>query len=395
MSRVVFEPERGQRVPIKVWGRDVDEPTVRQLQEIASKPYAWGHVAAMPDAHVSEGVAVGTVFATLRTVVPRALGGDLGCGMSAIRFAEGATRTDRRALVRLVAELGRAIPVGEATNRGQGLALSEELAVVMLSTGALARERDFVGPRHKGTLGGGNHFVEIDSDADDGLWLLVHSGSRGFGARVFAHHARVAESLDPSPLAGLDTEAPEGAAYLADLAVALAFARENRDAIVARALDVISSVLGSSIAESDASVALEDASRFDVHHNFVAKEAWLGSDLFVHRKGAVAARSGALALVPGSMGTASYVVRGTGHSDAFGSCSHGAGRVMSRREARQNVRPAALARSMRRVVYPEGMEASLVTEAPEAYRDVRRVLEDEADLVVPVTRLTPLAVLKG
>jgi tRNA-splicing ligase RtcB (3'-phosphate/5'-hydroxy nucleic acid ligase) len=370
-----------------VWGRDVDEQTVRQLREIASMPYAFGHVAAMPDAHVSEGVAVGTVFATLRTVVPRALGGDLGCGMSAIRFAENVGRVDRRLLVRLVADLGKAIPTGDFAHRGSGIPLSEALEKAALSTGALAHAMDFVGPRHLGTLGGGNHFVEVDSDADGGLWLLVHSGSRGLGARVFAHHAKVASELDPRPLSGLDTETEQGAAYLADLAVALAFARENRRVLETRALDIVSSVLGMAMDES--------AVRFDVHHNFVARERWLDHDLYVHRKGAVAAPAGELALVPGSMGTASYVVRGTGHSESFGSCSHGAGRRMSRREARTKVRPAALARAMRRVVYPEGMEASLVTEAPEAYRDVRHVLDDEADLLVCETRLEPLAVLKG
>ena len=188
---------------------------------------------------------------------------------------------------------------------------------------------------------------------------------------------------------GLDTETDAGLAYLTDLGVALAFAKENRSNLVARALEVVASVLSFSPPES-ASEAW-----FDVHHNFVARESWSGHDLYVHRKGAVASGAGELALVPGSMGTASYVVRGLGHPETFGSCSHGAGRVMSRREARAKVDPKALARAMKRVVYPPGMETSLVTEAPSAYRDVRAVLDDEADLVTPILRLEPLAVLKG
>jgi len=379
----VFDPATGQRVPVHLWGRDIGAATVAQLCTIAQKPYVVDRVAAMPDAHVSEGVAVGTVFATEHTVVPTALGGDLGCGMSAVRFGEGASTISRGDLVRLVTALLRAIPTGKRTHRDRGVPLGDSLAEAALSTAALCRDRDFFGPRHKGTLGGGNHFIEIDSDADDGLWLLVHSGSRGLGARVFAHHAG---ALDHAPLAGQDTRGGLGAAYLADHTIALAFARENRDALMARALAVTEEVLR---VEARAAVA------FDVHHNFVAEETWGERRLLVHRKGAVHAAAGALALVPGSMGTASYVVRGLGNPEAFGSCSHGAGRIMSRREARARVRPEDLRRVMTKVVFPPGMDAALVTEAPQAYRDVRRVLEDEADLVTPVVRLTPLLVVKG
>lgn len=383
-SRLVFDAAAGQLVPVRIWGRDVDSATVAQLTAIASRPFVVDHVAAMPDAHVSEGVAVGTVFATEHTVVPAALGGDLGCGMCAVRIAEGASRVAREDLERLVVALLRAIPTGDHTHRDRGVPLGESVAAAALSTAALCKDRDFFGPKHKGTLGGGNHFIEVDSDADDGLWLLVHSGSRGIGARVFGHHARAAGSS--SPLAGLDAREGAGAAYLVDHAVALAFARENREALLARVVAVVADVLRITPRATEA---------FDVHHNFVAEETWGERRLLVHRKGAIHAAEGTLALVPGSMGTASYVVRGLGNPAAFGSCSHGAGRVMSRREARARVRPEDLRRVMKRVVYPPNMERSLVTEAPQAYRDVRRVLDDEADLVTPVVRLTPLAVVKG
>jgi tRNA-splicing ligase RtcB len=178
------------------------------------------------------------------------------------------------------------------------------------------------------------------------------------------------------------TESAE--AYLSDLRWALDFARTNRESIAARALDVIGDFLAVSIAES-----------IDVHHNFVARERWFGRDVYVHRKGAVAVPEGTLALIPGSMGTASYIVEGLGSEDSFGSCSHGAGRVMSRKEARAAIRPDALRRAMRRIVYPEGLSADLVEEAPPAYRDIGAVLADQEDLVRRRRRLEPVAVLKG
>lgn len=384
MYRVIFEPERGQRVPIRVWARRVTPDTVRQLQRLASRPYVVDFVAAMADAHVADGVAVGSVFATERTVVPRALGGDLGCGMSAVRVSREASALDRRALTAIVEALGRAIPAGDAVHRGNGAHVPDALAAPPLSTRSLEHVRDGLVRRHLGTLGGGNHFVELDRDADDGLWLLVHSGSRGLGAAIAGHHARAAAAGTDDDLAGLDAVAERGTAYLTDVAWALDFARANRAAIAARACDVLSGFTA---------VAAEE--HLDVHHNFVSRERWRERDVYVHRKGAVQVPAGARALVPGSMGTASYIVEGLGSEDAFGSCSHGAGRVMTRTEARAAVRPEMLARAMRRVVFPEHLARRLVEEAPSAYRDVGEVLEDQEDLVRRGRRLEPIAVLKG
>jgi tRNA-splicing ligase RtcB len=385
---VIFEPERGQRVPVRCWARAIAPETERQLQRLASQPYVVEHVAAMADAHVSEGVAVGSVFATEATVVPRALGGDLGCGMSACLLGASVEGVDRASLEEAVRALGRAIPVGDATHRGRGVGVPDALLAPPLSTHALERTREALAARHLGTLGGGNHFLEIDRDAEGGLWLLVHSGSRGLGAAVAHHHARAAaaSAQGGSDLAGLDATSDAGAAYVRDLSWALDFARANREALATRAMAVLDDVLG---------VALAPRDGLDVHHNFVARETWAGRELLVHRKGAVAVPRGERALVPGSMGTASYVVEGLGGEEAFGSCSHGAGRVMTRTEARATVRPEALARAMRGVVWPEGLGRRLVEEAPAMYRDIGEVLEDQGDLVRRVRRLEPVAVLKG
>jgi tRNA-splicing ligase RtcB len=386
MSRVIFEPDRGQRVPIRVWARSVSPEAVRQLVRIASEPYVVEHVAAMADVHVSEGVAVGTVFATEHTVVPKSLGGDLGCGMSAVRIELDADAFDRGLLESVVSNLGRAIPTGSATHRGAGVLVPDDLLSSPLSTRTLEHARSALARRHLGTLGGGNHFIELDRDADGHLWLLVHSGSRGLGASIADHHTRVAHTTGSTWLPALDTRTPSGEAYLQDVTWALLFARANRAKLVASALEVIFESVGE---------ALEHTEIVDIHHNFVARESWFGRDLLIHRKGAISVPLGAKALIPGSMGTASYVVAGLGNEAAFGSCSHGSGRVMSRKEARAKITPHSLARAMKRVVYPEHLARDLVEEAPAAYRDVSDVLEDQEDLVTRVVRLEPIAVLKG
>jgi tRNA-splicing ligase RtcB len=203
---------------------------------------------------------------------------------------------------------------------------------------------------------------------------------------VAEHHARVAEGAGAHDLASLDVTTEEGDAYLNDLSWALDFARANRQTLETRAIEVLHDALP---------VALYPCERIDIHHNFVARETWFGRELLVHRKGAVAVPSGTMVLVPGSMGTASYIVDGLGCEAAFGSCSHGAGRVMSRKEARAQVRPQALAQVMRRIAYPEHLLRQLVEEAPAAYRDIGEVLDDQRDLVRRRVRLEPMAVLKG
>jgi tRNA-splicing ligase RtcB len=386
LPTTLFDRARGQRVPVHVWARDASPDTLKQLVRIASRPYVVRHVAAMADAHVAHGVAVGTVFATANMVVPRALGGDLGCGIAATRLSLPAGALDRRTLERIVEALGRAIPAGDAVHRGGGVPVPDDLHATDLSTNALSRTRDALAKKHLATLGGGNHFLELDRDAGGDTWLLVHSGSRGLGAAIAAHHVHVADAFDSDPLAGIDAEMPTGRAYLDDLAWALAFARANREALAERALSVIAEVLQTDVVAED---------HLDVHHNYVARETWDGESLLVHRKGAVCVPQGTRALVPGSMATASYVVEGLGCALAFDSCSHGAGRVLTRTEARAQIRPAALARDMRRIVWPAQLARKLVEEAPSAYRDITEVLEDQRDLVVRERRLEPIAVLKG
>lgn len=386
MRRVVFPDAEERHVPIHLWGRVVPDGALKQLRMIASQPYVVEHVAAMPDLHVAQGVAVGTVFATDGTIVPSALGGDLGCGMSAVRFEYAAAGLSVTDLGKVLGQLAALIPVGDATHRGKGCAVPNELLAEPLSTGTLEHARDRLVSKHLGTLGGGNHFIELDRDGGGDLWLLVHSGSRGLGSCIAAHHLRAAEAHAYGSIQGLPGDSEVGASCLADIEWALQFARANRDALLNVAARVITEVTQQGPAPEP---------HVDVHHNFVRWEEHFGRRLLIHRKGAIAAPTGQHALIPGSMATASYIVEGLGERLSFASASHGAGRVMTRREAREQIHPERFVHSMRRVVFDRRKSASLVEEAPAAYRDIREVLEDEADLVQPLTRLEPIAVLKG
>lgn len=373
-------------IPVLAWAREVPAGAVKQLRHLASQPYVVEHVAAMPDVHVSEGVAVGTVFATERTVVPGALGGDLGCGVRGLRFPFPAAALGRSEWEKLLGALARRVPVGDAVHRGAGLPWPPGLQEARLSTQRLQREWERLVPRHLATLGGGNHFLELDRDAGGDLWLLLHTGSRGVGGAIAAHHLRVARERGEGTLPGLRTDTEAGTACLEDLSWACRFARANREALATRVVEVLAETLGCE------PVPGEDV---DVHHNHVAWEEHLGRTLLVHRKGAVGLAAGERGLIPGSMGTASYVVEGRAEARAFRSCSHGAGRVLTRTQARARIRPEALTHTLRRVVFDRGRVGQLVEEAPAAYRDIEEVLEDEAELVTPVLRLVPIAVLKG
>ncbi len=385
MARVIAASGR-QRVPIIVWARHARQEAFALLERIAAQPYVSSHVAAMPDLHAADGVAVGTVFAAEGVIVPSALGGDLGCGIAALRFEGGALHFANDELERVLAGWAERIPVGDEARGEGGMRVPDGLLSAPLSTGSLEHTRHRLVPRQLGTLGGGNHFVELDRDVEGNAWLLVHTGSRGVGGAIGRHHASAAAAVGIGSIPGLEVSSEAGRACVADLAWACAFAEANRAAILEEAARVVSEVSG---------VAPDATSHIDVRHNFVAEEEHLGRRLWVHRKGAIAAPRGTTVVIPGSMGTASNLAEGLGEATSFESASHGAGRVMSRREARARIGGDRLVRAMRGVIYDRARARSLVEEAPAAYRDVRKVLQDEADLVRPLVRLEPMVVLKG
>jgi len=388
MAGVILGTAPKTGTPILSWRKELPSSTLRQLQILAAQPWVVERVVAMPDAHVAGSVAVGTVFATEDRIVPSALGADLGCGMTAAPVDFPAASFSRQQLERWLSALERRFPSGDKGQHGKGVLVPDELMGASLSTSTLEHSRARLAPRHLGTVGGGNHFVELDRDGGGVLWVLVHSGSRGLGGAIGHHHCRAAESRAPGPLPTLRADSEEGRAFLNDLAWALQFARANRARLLEQSLEILSELAGEPLAV--------DAGRLlDVGHNFMSLEEHEGRRLWVHRKGAIPAPAGGRALIPGSSGTASYVVEGLGERLSFGSASHGAGRVLSRREARDAIRPKELERQLRRVVFDTRLTDALVEEAPSAYRDISEVLEEQADLVRPLVRLEPVAVFKG
>ena len=386
MNRVF---DASQKVPILVWADRVDRLSLQCLTRLARWDRFAGPIAVMPDIHFSDEVCVGTVLATESCVLPTAIGQDLGCGMRTARFDFGADQFSHADFERIIAALQQRVPCGRRMH-AKPQALPDALLSTPLSAKSLAHARDFLGARQLGTLGEGNHFIELQRGSEERLYATVHSGSRGMGAAIARHHAAVVargkSCGDPLPWLELGTR--EADDFLADLNWAQAFAAENR----ARMMDDVRCVLE---AHSGRAVAAELL--FDVAHNLISMEAFGGRLLAIHRKGAMPAGAGARGIVPGSMGTASYLVEGLGNPASYASCSHGAGRKLSRAEAHRKITIKDLRRQMAGVAYPSDaeMERALVEEAPGAYKDIRDVIERQRDLIVPRMRLTPLAALKG
>lgn len=343
-------------------------------------------LAIMPDVHLAKEVCIGTVTATTRTLLPDAVGGDIGCGMSAIALSASAEdlRDPARA-AKVLDGLYARVPVRHHA-RATVTRHPEELDMP-LSDAGLDRLRRKKAPLQLGTLGQGNHFVEIQRDVeDDRLWVLAHSGSRGIGPAIRLHH-RESGTADPeSGVIGIAADTDAGRAYLADHAWARSFAELNRRALVDAVVDILADVLG---AEPD------EATRVDGDHNHVLCEEHEGRALYVHRKGAQRAGEGEPGIVPGSMGTATFHVEGRGHMAAYQSCAHGAGRVFSRGDARRRISRKQLREETKGVFFDRRLENRLRDEAPSAYKDIGRVMRAQSQLVRVIRRLEPVLVFKG
>lgn len=379
------------RIPIKVWARDPDEATLDQALHLAELPFAFHHVALMSDAHVGYGMPIGGVFAALGEIIPHAVGLDIGCGVRA--WCTNAPVRDVLPVRDLVlSEVMRGIPAGfEWHDRAQPdeVGLFDDVPASAPLLAELAKAR-----RQVGSLGGGNHFIELQQDEHGLVWVMVHSGSRNVGKQMAEHYDDVAKADNvrrgsPVPpawgLAHLSLESEEGREYLAVMDWCLRFAHESRRLMSAVARDALARRLPH----------LEPGEELDVHHNYAAVETHFGTEVVVHRKGAV--RAVGRVFVPGSMGTASYVGTGLASPDSFESCSHGAGRAMGRKAAMrviplQHVKDELETAGVR--LFKE-KKRDLAEEAPEAYKDIDEVMRLQRDLVEPTLRLRPLGVYKG
>jgi tRNA-splicing ligase RtcB (3'-phosphate/5'-hydroxy nucleic acid ligase) len=341
-------------------------------------------LAVMPDVHLAKDVCVGTVVATRRLLYPGAVGGDIGCGMLALPLDATADALTPANAARVLLALRGAVPPMRR-HRRRTVAYPDDLAGIGLSHPALAAVSRDEGVLQLGTLGGGNHFVELQADEEHRLWLMVHSGSRAMGQAIRAHHCAHA-CVTATKLLTLDADTEHGRAYLNDVHWARRYADANRRAMADAVVDVLREVL-------DLRPATHDPVTCD--HNHVAMESHDDEPLLVHRKGAMPADEGVAGLLPGSMGTTSYHVEGRGHPLALRSSAHGAGRSHSRERARRRITGRALLQQMQGVFFDFRQTAQLREEAPAAYKDIKAVLRAQHELVKVTRTLRPLLVYKA
>jgi len=397
--KVLYDKSK-QRVPIKCWADDADAETLQQAINVANLPGVVSHVALMPDAHVGFGMPIGGVVAVRDAVIPYAVGMDIGCGMSAWRTGIPAGRIADH-LDTIVTFIQKRIPQGfkhRTPREGRELADKYCPEIYRLLEGTDPKRAFLSGHdtiiEQLGTLGGGNHFIEVQLDDEGIVWIMLHSGSRNVGKQICDHFYRVAkercrkEGLEvPDPaLSYLPVGSREGIAYLDHMHFAQEFARLNRH--------VMMKICQRALEHTPAGQCITNTTDIvNIHHNYASQEEHLGERVWIHRKGATSARAGQVGIVPGSMGTRSYIVRGLGNPESFVSCSHGAGRVMGRNEARRNITMERFKESMKGIRFRPSPQH--LDEAPDAYKDIDRVMANQRDLVEIVTKLRPIAVVKG
>jgi len=388
------------RVPVKIWTDEVDENSKKQLANIASLPFVHHHVAAMPDVHLGIGATIGSVIATEKAIIPAAVGVDIGCGMVACRLSLTGNELDEKSLKKVFDQISRDVPVGRAQHEDSralweaarpfdaGLkAMTERHPQLLKAFGKFSKWVN-----QMGTLGGGNHFIEVCLDESDQVWVTLHSGSRGIGNALASYFIELARKdmerwmiqLPDRDLAYF----PEGTAHFDDYVEAVSWAQdyamENRRQMVALVLSGLQRHLPAFEVTSEV---------VNCHHNYVAKEHHYGADVWVTRKGAIRAREGDLGIIPGSMGARSYIVRGLGNPESFNSSAHGAGRKMSRTQAEKQFSAADLARQTEGVICRK--DQGVVDEIPGAYKDIDTVMANQSDLVQALHTLKQLVCVKG
>jgi len=381
--------------PVKIWTREIEETAMEQIENLTTLPFLYHHLAIMPDVHAGMGMPIGGVLACTDAVIPNAVGVDIGCGMCAVKtnwkVSEIPAEVLRKKIMKGIRER---IPLGMDHHK-------EKQDAKYLPTGHDIDNMTIVKRRQEsimheiGTLGGGNHFIELQKDEDDNLWIMIHSGSRNLGQRVGAYYNEMAETLNQkwhsvvSPeirLAFLPRGSKEFVQYWDEMKFCIDFALCNRKLM----MDWIEEVI------ADELQGIEFEPIINIAHNYAAFEEHFGNEVVVHRKGATLASEGTVGIIPGSQGTASYIVEGLGNPESFRSCSHGAGRLLSRKAA---IRTLDMNEEIERL-NAKGIVHAIrckddMQEASGAYKDIEEVIANELDLVKIKTRLLPIAVIKG
>ena len=396
-----MEIMKGDKALIKSWTRGVsfDSNARDQVKRLASLPFIHGHVAVMPDVHWGMGATVGSVIPTKNAIIPAAVGVDIGCGMVAARTS--LTASDLPDSLKIIrANIERDVPVGKFAHKGITRHADESALVgldqlIAKHPGLTSRGNKSLAKKAAnqcGTLGGGNHFIELCLDTEDRVWVMLHSGSRGVGNIIGRYFIEVAKNdmrihhvnLPDKDLSYLSEGTQNFDEYVAAVDWAQNYARANRDTMMSLVLDVLHRHLGEFSIENQA---------INCHHNYVQKEHHFDENVWLTRKGAVSAREGELGIIPGSMGARSFIVRGKGNAQSFSSCSHGAGRVMSRGKAKSAISVD------QHIEATKGVECrkdkGVLDESPAAYKDIDAVMAAQADLVDVVHTLKQILCVKG
>jgi tRNA-splicing ligase RtcB len=404
MAKDDYELLGGTGTPVKMWTRGVpvEDAARDQLAKLARLPFIYRHIAVMPDVHLGKGSTIGSVIPTLGAVIPAAVGVDIGCGMIAAKTTLRAEDLPDN-LGRLRSAIEQAIPHGTTRARDSGAWTTPPAAVDAGWAGLKAgfdelcrktpKLRNTNNYKQLGTLGGGNHFVEVCLDEDGFVWLMLHSGSRGVGNAIGSHFIELARqdmrrhmvNLPDQDLAYLEEGTRHYDDYVQAVGWAQKFARVNREVMMHNLVAAVRHMIPKPFETHVEAV--------NCHHNYVQRERHFGQDVLVTRKGAVSARAGELGIIPGSMGARSFIVRGKGNPESFTSCSHGAGRVMSRTEAKRRFTTADHVRATQGVECRK--DEGVIDEIPMAYKDIDAVMRAQSELVEVVHTLRQVVCVKG
>jgi tRNA-splicing ligase RtcB len=383
------------KIPIRLWLDDIDPGALEQAKNLSNLPFAFRHIAIMPDAHLGFGMPIGGVLATTGVVIPNAVGVDIGCGICAVRSSVKGLPIKN--VENILNGVRRLVPAGFSHHKKeQDESLMPGMDHFTFRKGLIVNREYKNALKQLGTLGGGNHFIEIQKDSDDYIWLMVHSGSRNIGYKVADHYNRVAKAQTGSgrkrvhpgwDLAYLSPGSEEEKKYLDEMQYCVDFAFSNRKLMMERIKEVFSDNINRSV---------EFDSFINIAHNYASSEVHFGSSVIVHRKGATSAKSGEKGIVPGSQGTSSFIVEGKGNPDSFMSCSHGAGRKLGRKQAIRELDLEFERAKLNKLGIIHSLHSRKdLDEASGAYKDINKVMDNQKDLVDIITELKPLGVIKG
>ncbi|MGD9503610.1 MAG: RtcB family protein [Syntrophobacteraceae bacterium] len=379
-----------EKVPIKLWLDDIEDGALEQAINLANLPFTFRHVAIMPDAHQGYGMPIGGVLAARGVIIPNAVGVDIGCGMCALKTSMAQVGPPN--LKRIMSAIRTEIPLGFEHNK---TAQPESLMPEFKAGKYIVIPEQYKSAlKQIGTLGGGNHFIEIQSGSDGHVWIMIHSGSRNLGKQVADHYNKLAVALNEKwsaavpkkwQLAFLPIDSEEGRSYIREMNYCVAFALANRKLMMEKIKGIVGSLIGCEFYEM-----------INIAHNYAAMENHFGESVVVHRKGATLASEETVGIIPGSQGTKSYIVRGKGNPESFHSCSHGAGRLMGRKEAERRL---SLEKEIKKLD-DQGILHAIrgkhdLDEASGAYKPIDVVMRNQEDLVEITHELQPLAVIKG